>query len=271
MKFGLDVPTTGVYADVRAQATLAAEAEAAGWDGFFVWDVPSGIDPWLALTAIALQTARIKFGLLVLPLARHRPWLVAKRLADLDQLSGGRVICTVGLGDQDSVFSSYGEESDPIIRAKKLDEGLAIMAGLWSMNPFSFTGEHYRLHQVSLSSHPVQSPRIPLWVAGGWPRRPPFRRAAQWDGICFKSIHHETRKWLTLDEFQTGLAYVLAHRSQDTPFEVIMSGETPPDRQQGVDIVTPFQQAGATWWIEEGLGWTFEEFRERIRSGPPRS
>lgn len=95
MKFGLDVPTTDVYADVRALAVLAAEAEAAGWDGFFVWDVPSGIDPWLALTAIALQTAHIKIGLLALPLARHRPWLVAKRLADLDQLSGGRIICTV--------------------------------------------------------------------------------------------------------------------------------------------------------------------------------
>ena len=106
-------------------------------------------------------------------------------------------------------------------------------------------------------------------AAGGWPRRPPFRRAAQWDGICFKSINHETRKWLKLDEFQTSLAYVRAHRRQDTPFEVIMSGETPPDRQQGIDNVTPFQEAGASWWIEEGLGWTFEEFRERIRRGPP--
>jgi len=270
MKFGLDVPTTGAYADARVQATLAAEAEEAGWDGFFVWDVPTGIDAWLALTAIALQTARINIGLLVLPLARHRPWLVAKRLADLDQLSGGRVICTVGLGDLDSAFSSYGEESNPVVRAQKLDEGLAILTGLWTTDSFSFTGEHYHLHQVSLSSHPVQSPRIPLWVAGGWPRRPPFRRAAQFEGICFKSIHQETRKWLTLDEFQNGLAYVHAHRTQETSFEVIMSGETPPDRHQGIDIVTPFQEAGATWWVEEGLGWTFEEFRERIRSGPPR-
>lgn len=270
MKFGLDVPTTGVYADVRAQAALAVEAEEAGWDGFFVWDELSGVDPWLALTAIALQTTRIRIGLLVLPLARHRPWLVAKRLADLDQLSGGRVICTVGLGVSDSAFSPYGEESDPVIRAKKLDEGLAILTGLWTTDPFSFTGEHYHLHQVSLASHPVQSPRIPLWVAGHWPRRPPFRRAAKFDGICFACHHDEKRKWFTLDEFQTGLAYVRIHRKQDTPFEVIMSGETPLDRQQGNDIVTPFQEAGATWWVEEGLGWTFEEFRARIRSGPPR-
>lgn len=270
MKFGLDVPTTEVYADARALATLAAEAEVAGWDGFFVWDVPTGLDPWVALTAIALQTSRINIGLLVLPLAQHRPWLVAKRLADLDQLSGGRMICTVGLGNLDSTFSSHGEESNPIIRAKKLDEGLAILTGLWTTDAFSFAGEYYQLHQASLTSRPVQAPRIPLWVVGGWPRRPPFRRAAQWDGICFKSINHETRKWLTPDEFQAGLAYVRAQRTQDTPFDVIMSGETPADHHQGIDTVQPFQEAGATWWVEEGLGWSFEEFRERIRHGPPR-
>ncbi|HTK10697.1 MAG TPA: LLM class flavin-dependent oxidoreductase [Ktedonobacteraceae bacterium] len=273
MKFGLDIPTTGVYADVHVLAKLAAEAESVGWDGFFVWDVPSGIDPWLALTAIAMQTSRIKIGFLALPLPRHRPWLVAKRLADLDQLSQGRVICTVGLGDSDSAFASYGEESAPIIRAKKLDEGLEILTGLWMIDSFSFTGEYYQLHQVRLASRPIQSPRIPLWTVGGWPRRPPFRRAAQWDGICFKSIHHETGQELTLGEFRSGLAYVRAHRRRDTPFDVIMSGETPLDRQRGIDIVLPFQEAGATWWMEEGYSYTsdLEAFRTRIRSGPPRS
>src|SRR3712207_2370095 len=103
MRFGLDVPTTGEYADARVLAGLAADAEASGWDGFFVWDVmgvgeaPTPVvDPWIALTAIALQTSRIRLGLMVIPLARHRPWLVARRLANLDQLSGGRMICTVG-------------------------------------------------------------------------------------------------------------------------------------------------------------------------------
>ncbi len=77
MKWGLDVPTTGEYADARVLARLAAEAEAAGWDGFFVWDVLLGsepaLDPWIALTAIALHTARMRIGLLATPLARHRP------------------------------------------------------------------------------------------------------------------------------------------------------------------------------------------------------
>ncbi len=134
MQFGLDVPTTGAYADARVQAQLACEAEAAGWDGFFLWDTLLGafaiIDPWIALTAIALHTSHIKIGLLALPLPRHRPWLVAGQLANLDQLSAGRVICTVGLGYSESIYTSFGEEGSAQVRAKKLDEGLQILTGL---------------------------------------------------------------------------------------------------------------------------------------------
>src|SRR5687767_14807075 len=135
MKFGLDVPTTGDYADARVLAQLAAEAETAGWDGFFIWDVLFGnqemtlpvIDPWLALTAIALQTSRLKLGFMIIPLARHQPWVVAQRLAHLDQLSEGRVVCAVGLGYSEREFTAFGQESDPRLRAEKLDEGLEIL------------------------------------------------------------------------------------------------------------------------------------------------
>ena len=84
------------------------------------------------------------------------------------------------------------------------------------------------------------------------------------------SVHHETRQWLTLDDFRACLAYVQAQRPQHAPFEVVMSGETPEDRQQAIEMVRAFEEAGATWWVEEGLGWSLEELRERIRSGPPR-
>jgi alkanesulfonate monooxygenase SsuD/methylene tetrahydromethanopterin reductase-like flavin-dependent oxidoreductase (luciferase family) len=277
MYFGLDVPTTGVYADARTLAQLAAEAEAAGWDGFFIWDVLGGsgphvpvLDPWIALTAIALQTARMKIGLLVVPLARHRPWLVARRLANLDHLSGGRVICTAGLGHRAGDFSDFGEADDPAVRAGKLDEALAILAGLWRSDDFSFAGEHYTLNAVTLQPKPVQAPRIPIWVAGGWPRRAPFRRAACWDGVCIKSWDQARHAPLTLADFHACMAYVQAQRGQDTPFDVVMSGETPEDAHTARDYVAQFAAAGATWWIEEGLGWSFEEFRARMRNGPPR-
>jgi len=276
MKFGLEVPTTGAYADARVQAQLAMEAEAAGWEGFFLWDAlvvgaEAIIDPWIALTAIALQTARIKIGLLALPLPRHRPWLVARQLANLDQLSAGRVICIAGLGDAEQSFTAFGEDGSAQIRAKKLDEGLAILAGLWGHEPFSFAGEYYTLKDVTLRPKPVQSPRIPLWAVGGWPHRAPFRRAARWDGVCVKGIHLDTGEVSTVEEFREGVAYLRAQRTSDAPFEIALSGaETPLDQEQAGEMVRPFQESGATWWIEGGYSLSLDAFRERIRSGPPR-
>ncbi|HKV83323.1 MAG TPA: LLM class flavin-dependent oxidoreductase [Ktedonobacterales bacterium] len=279
MKFGLDMPTTGEFADARVLAELAAEAEAAGWDGFFLWDTLLGggdqpeptLDPWIALTALALNTRLIRLGLTVLALPRHRPWLVARRLANLDQLSGGRMICAVGLGHSDRDFAALGEESALPARAAKLDEGLAVLAGLWSGEPFTFAGAHYTLTDVTLLPRPIQSPRIPLWVAGGWPRRGPFRRAARWDGALVKSIHHETRRWLALDDFRDCVTFLRERRgTQDGAFDIVASGEAPDDPAEARAKMAALEEAGATWWTEEGLGWSLDELRQRIRIGPPR-
>lgn len=157
------------------------------------------------------------------------------------------------------------------MRARKLDEGLQVLTGLWREDNFAFAGEHYKVEQATINPKPLQSPRIPIWVVGGWPRRGPFRRAAQWDGACLKSYHAEERRWLTIEEFRDCVAYVHAHRaSSDAHFDVVIGGETPDDRQQGIDKMHALQEAGATWWLEEPYGWSFEEFHGRIRNGPPR-
>lgn len=282
MRFGLDVPTTGEYAGPRTLAQLATEAEVMGWDGFFIWDVLLGganppmpsVDPWIALTAIALRTTRMRIGLFVLPLARHRPWLVARQLANLDQLSGGRVTCAVGLGHQSRDFAAFAEPDDPATRAHILDEGLAVLTGLWHRDHFSFRGDHYTLDDVTLAARPVQTPRIPIWVAGGWPHRAPFRRAARWDGACLKSYHQGRRTPLTASDLRECVDDLTlqrqAHHAGDSPFDIIASGETPPDPAAAGAQVRPFAEAGATWWVEEGLGFSLDELRERIRSGPPR-
>jgi alkanesulfonate monooxygenase SsuD/methylene tetrahydromethanopterin reductase-like flavin-dependent oxidoreductase (luciferase family) len=279
MKFGLDVPTTGEYADPRMLAQLAGEAEAAGWDGFFLWDVLLGgadmttavLDPWIALTAIALQTTRIRIGTLATPVARERPWLVARRIANLDQASNGRVIFVAGLGFREADFTAFGEEGDAKIRAQKQDEGLTILSGLLTEERFSFAGDHYTVDQVTLRPQPVQSPRPPIWLAAGWPRKAPIRRAARWDGVCLKSYHQDRRGPLTPTDVSEAIAYIREQRASDAPFNIAMSGESPAEIEAACEQVQPFAEAGATWWIEEGLGWTLDEFRARIQAGPPRS
>jgi alkanesulfonate monooxygenase SsuD/methylene tetrahydromethanopterin reductase-like flavin-dependent oxidoreductase (luciferase family) len=126
VKYGFVLP----YGDARTAADLAYEAEAAGWDGFFVWEPVWGHDAWILLTAAAMRTERIKLGTMLTPLSRMRPWKLASEAATLDNLSNGRVILTVGLGYVPSGFEAFGEVTDRKTRAELLDEGLNIITGL---------------------------------------------------------------------------------------------------------------------------------------------
>ncbi|MGZ3584903.1 MAG: LLM class flavin-dependent oxidoreductase, partial [Ktedonobacterales bacterium] len=247
--------------------------------GFFVWDTLFAegrqdlpvVDPWIALAAIAMKTQHIRIGAMLTPLTRRRPWQVARQAAALDHLSGGRLIFGAGLGYQALDFVPFGEEYDPIIRAERLDEGLAVLAGLWTGQRFSFQGSHYHIEDVTLLPAPLQSPRIPIWTAGGWPRRKPLRRAAQWDGIYLMTVNQATGNLLSPDEVREVAAYI--HDllpAENTPFDIAVNGETPSDSDTGAALVHPYREAGATWWIEyEASRTSLAAYRQRIRSGPP--
>ena len=137
----------------------------------------------MALAAVAMQTQRIRIGSLVTALAGRRPWQVARQVVALDHLSNGRLIFGAGLGFEAHEFTALGEDADPKIRAEKLDEGLEVLTGLWTGASLTFHGRHYHINDVRLLPGPIQSPRIPVWIAGFWPNRRPFRRAARWDGL----------------------------------------------------------------------------------------
>jgi alkanesulfonate monooxygenase SsuD/methylene tetrahydromethanopterin reductase-like flavin-dependent oxidoreductase (luciferase family) len=97
MKYGFILPE----GDARTAANLAYHAEQAGWDGFFILDPVWGIDAWVSLAAAAMRTERIRLGPVLTPASRTRPWKLASETATLDNLSNGRVILSVGLGDID--------------------------------------------------------------------------------------------------------------------------------------------------------------------------
>ncbi|MDQ2996631.1 MAG: LLM class flavin-dependent oxidoreductase [Chloroflexota bacterium] len=287
MYYGINLPPFGDLGDPRVLADLAREAEVAGWDGFFIWDHmifdPSFypiVDPIVALAAVAVNTSRIRLGTLVTPLPRRRPWKLARETVSLDRLSGGRLILGVGIGNPAQwEYGFFGEQSDAKVRADQLDEGLDILTGLWSGELFSYQGEHYQLNQMRFLPRPLQSPRIPIWVGGNWPNKPPFRRAARWDGMCPSGRDGP----LTPDDWRELRAYVDEFRTSDAPFDLVCSGETSSqNKAQDADSVVRFIEAGCTWWIEEvspwRFGWKWEDalapdatrmMRERVLLGPP--
>jgi alkanesulfonate monooxygenase SsuD/methylene tetrahydromethanopterin reductase-like flavin-dependent oxidoreductase (luciferase family) len=287
MRFAVDVPNFGDFANPRVVADLARRAEEAGWDALFVWDHVthrkelrrSIADPWVLLTAAALATERIRLGTMITPVARRRVPKLAREVTTLDRLTGGRMILGVGLGAPISdEFGSFGETTDPKVLAARLDEGLTALNLLWSGEPVTFRGEHVVVEDVVFRPTPVQRPRVPVWVGGEWPARPPMRRAARWDGavpILLSGPQRRSRlpDATTVREIHGFLAGQRAAAGLGgEPFDLVMSGMSSPVPAAAADRVGPLAEAGATWWRE--CGWDDLERAEpmlrRVDQGPPR-
>jgi alkanesulfonate monooxygenase SsuD/methylene tetrahydromethanopterin reductase-like flavin-dependent oxidoreductase (luciferase family) len=287
MRFSINIPNFGDFADPRTVAQVAVAAETAGWDGLFVWDhvvhdkrarrgQPFG-DPWVLLTAAALATSRLRLGALVTPVPRRRPEQLARQVATLDVLTGGRMVFAAGLGGPiDDEYGSFGDTTDPRVLAGRLDEGLDLLRRYWSGEPVNHDGTHYRVHDAALQPATVQQPRPPVWIGGYWPRRAPMRRAARWDGAVplFATARHGQIP--AVDEVQDLVAYIHEHRGdrRAEPFEIVLGGRTPGDPTKAGAIIEPLAEAGATWWDERQLQSTEELHRatavlRRINHGPP--
>lgn len=279
MRYGI-VLTAG---DPRLAADLAAEAEAAGWDGVFTYDaIAIGdtvmYDPWILLAAIAMRTERVTIGAIVFAPPRRRPWKLAREAVSLDVLSNGRLVLPVGLGTTDDLgLGNVGEPAGARERAERLDETLAILDGLESGEPFAFDGAHYRFGPMTFQPRPVQRPRIPVWVVGAWPHERSMRRAARWDGIVVQALGADggpASGPQVLPEIVEWLRRERPRELRDQPFEVVVDGVTPADDPaRAAAIARTHEVAGATWWIEADWATaaaTVEGLRARIAAGPPR-
>jgi alkanesulfonate monooxygenase SsuD/methylene tetrahydromethanopterin reductase-like flavin-dependent oxidoreductase (luciferase family) len=269
MKYGVII-TAG---SVHEQVEMARAAEVAGWDGVFTWD---GIhvgdemevhDPWVLMSAFATATRRVRIGAMIQPLARRRPWKVAREAVTLDHVSTGRFTLCVGLGAvDDSGFGRVGEPTDRRMRAEMLDESLVILEGLWSGEPFAFEGRHYRFEPMRFVPTPAQRPRIPVWVVGAWPAERSMARAARYEGLLPNVLGggaydpdmiRQMRQWLE------------RRRDSMDGFDIVLEGPLAVGEEDAV--MGAFEAAGATWWIHsdwEGSG--SGALRRRIEAGPPR-
>lgn len=286
MKYGIYLPNFGPYGNARILAELAQRAEEAGWDGFFIWDhltrswLTEVADPWVALSAAAVLTSRIRLGALITPLPRRRPWKFARETATLDQLSNGRLIIGVGIGSSggtDVEWGNFGEMMDLKQRAEMLDEGLEILCGLWSGQPFSFSGRHYSVKESQFLPPAFQSPRIPIWVAGNWPNKAPFRRMARWDGMIPQTNPEIDDD---INQLKAAIDFTLSQRSSDAPFDVAYSViplglHSASERKT---LVSGYETAGVTWLLEQiypqhfGAAWQetwpLDKMLDYISKGP---
>jgi alkanesulfonate monooxygenase SsuD/methylene tetrahydromethanopterin reductase-like flavin-dependent oxidoreductase (luciferase family) len=275
--YALCLPNGGP--DARTLIEFAALAEEAGWEALFledyiIWqghmEVPT-YDPWVLLGSMAMVTKRLRLGPMVTPLSRRRPWKVACEAVTLDHISGGRVILAVGLGDTDwdnITFGHFGEIIDPLKRAKRLDEGLDILAGLWSGKPFSYHGEYYNIEETTLLPTPVQTPRIPIWVGGAYPFKGPMRRAARWDGACpYKFKTH----FMTPEDVCSYKAFIDENRPSHEPFDICVGGSPRRDDwEEEKAYIQSLAEAGITWWCEYDPPDEPDSMRKCIERGPLR-
>ena len=273
MKFGFVFPAS----DPLKAVEYALLAEIAGWDGFFVYESVWSTDPWVTLANIAARTERIRLGTMLTPLPVLSPWKLAAETATLDALSNGRVILAVGLGAPDTGFANFGLPTGRRTRAERLDEGLEIVNGLWAGQPFNFQGKHYTLKETKFNPAPppVQSrngvPHIPTWVVGAWFREKSMQRVIQYDGLLPNTFGESGHRPTTPDDVREMRAWVDANRAGDTHFDIIVEGQTPAKEQaKHAEIVHPFIQSGATWWIESMWDKGMKQIVDRLKKGPPK-
>jgi alkanesulfonate monooxygenase SsuD/methylene tetrahydromethanopterin reductase-like flavin-dependent oxidoreductase (luciferase family) len=240
VKFGFYTPNSGATSDPRFVVELAQRAEAAGWDGFFLWDHltawrPPVSDPWVMLGAVASHTERVMLGPLIVPLARRRPQKVVLEAATLVRFAPGRVVLGVGLGAPND-FTEFGEDADWRVRAAKVEESL-------------------RTIRAALAD-------LPVWVSGEWPRKQPFHGVDLADGVF--PIHREddTFRPLSPDAVADAVASLPERARRDFAMWSF--------NDQGEHDLAAYEAAGVTWWMVEGFLLPAEELVRIVDAGPHR-
>ena len=187
MKVGCSLPQSGALASPENLVRVAKCAEELGYDSVWVFErllwatnprdpypvTPDGswpasfqnvFDPIETLTFVAAHTRNVRLGTSVIVLPYHRPVHLARRLATLDVLSGGRLELCGGVGWSHDEFEAVGV---PFARrGERTDELLEALIAVWTRDPVSFDGQFYKIPEAKIGPKPIQQPHPPIHLAG---------------------------------------------------------------------------------------------------------
>lgn len=223
---------------------------------------------------VAQATTRVKVAMVVCPLPRRLPHEVARQATTMHQLTGGRFVLGVasggGEGFDAAEFAAFGASTDARTRGEQLDEGLEVVLALWSGEPVHHRGRHWTADGVAFrpaSPWVAGAAPVPVWVAGGWGRARPRRRAARFD--AYLPIRPEGPGWMADD-----VALARRQLDADRPVDLagrsalVLGGQT--GGPGGADHLASLEEAGLDWW-SEGLwapGRDVDAALARVSAGP---
>jgi alkanesulfonate monooxygenase SsuD/methylene tetrahydromethanopterin reductase-like flavin-dependent oxidoreductase (luciferase family) len=225
--------------------SFAQRAEKLGFDAYWANDHPNrSMDTFTLLTGLALETERIRLISLVSCIYYRSPYLIARQAADVDRVSGGRMVLGIGIGDDVPEFGQMGLPFPAVAqRQEALEEALAIILGLWGQETFSFAGKYYQVNEARLSPKPVQRPHVPILIGGGG-EKVTLRQVAQyadvsnfapheWSGSAFELADVE-RKYRALRAHceAVGRPYNSVLRSHYTPLLTLAENEHDLERKR---------------------------------------
>jgi len=285
MKVSLQLPTDNVHSldefiTAAAVAEIAQAAEAAGADAVNCTDHPLPNDEWMAtgghhaldlfvtLAFAAAHTSRLRLHTNLSVIPYRSPGILAKAVATLDQLSGGRTIIGVGTGYQEREFAALGV--DFAQRNQLTDDGIRMVTAIW-------TGES--VGGNTALPRPAQRPRPPLWVGGN--SRQAMRRAVELaDGWCpvpnprALVARRHTSRLETVDDFRTRVAELRAHAASVgrsgafalpfMPFEGLPRDHTPAATDEFIRRAEELAGAGATYLVATPRAQTRSQFLAEI-------
>jgi hypothetical protein len=312
MRYGVYVPNLWHYGSVGAITDLAVAAEESGWESFFIWDhllVGAGIpviDSQIAIAAVAAATSpRLRrIGSLITPLARRRPWKVAREIAALQELSNGRLVMGFGLGQPLEYEFTSMELDAPSKRGAALDDALELLERFLSGEEFSWERPQNRIDRIGGSARvdapaflPRPDPMPPIWIAGCIYRggqapevvissdeyrsrmveravhQPtvPFRRAARFQGVFPVGMPWDNESPLTPAEITQVISLTFPDGRPPSGFEVVTCGRTGGnDAPVKLTDLARYEEAGLTTWLESPPDLaTHDEALAIIRQGPP--